>query len=130
VAWLVGLGGLGAAGAQQEAAEQAQQEDIPDHMELFQQAPPGDDTSEEPGTGGAGEAGAEAEQGELSGEVVRADEERLWLRHGGAVLPLALTEQTRLVPGREVLEPGREVRARFLILPEQGYVATSVEPAR
>jgi hypothetical protein len=144
LAWLAVLGLVAPAGAQQaEDAErggverQRSAEDIPDNMDEFRQTPHTDDipvTDEggdtEAGVGGSGMAGTgEARQGELLGEVVRVQGEQLWLRHGGAVFPLELTEDTRFTPDRrQALQPGQEVRARFTIEGD-GYVVNAVEPA-
>ena len=90
-------------------------------------------TSESPqeGVGGSGLAGTgQAQTGELSGEVVRVQGDQLWLRHGGSVFPLALTEDTRFTPDRrQALRPGQEVRASYT-LGDEGYVVNALEPLR
>lgn len=144
LAWLAVLGLVAPAGAQQaEDAErgnvdrQRPMEDIPDNMDEFRQTPHTDDipiTGEEvdegAGVGGSGMAGTdEPRQGELHGEVVNVQGDQLWLRHGGAVFPLELTQDTRFIPDRrQALQPGQEVRARFT-LEGDGYVVNAVEPA-
>jgi len=134
VAWLVAFGLVGPAGARQ--AVDTQRGDLPDNMEEFRQTPQTDDSpvtpeapEEEAGVGGSGTAGTGQERrGELSGEVVRVQGDQLWLRHAGAVFPLALTEQTRFTPNRQrALQPGQEVRARFT-LGQEGYVVNALEP--
>lgn len=139
VAWLAVLGLVAPAGAQEAGdAErghidrQRPAEDLPDNMDEFRQTPHTDDvpvTDEAAGVGGSGMAGHdEARQGELHGQVVNVQGDQLWLRHGGAVFPLELTQETRFTPDkRQALQPGQEVRARFT-LEEDGYVVNAVEP--
>ncbi|HYO56364.1 hypothetical protein [Archangium sp.] len=141
LAWLAVLGLVAPAGAQEVVGgergnvdRQRSTEDIPDNMDDFRQTPHTDDvpvTDEQAGVGGSGTAGTgEARQGELHGEVVAVREDQLWLRHGGAVFPLELTEDTRFTPDRrQALQPGQEVRARFT-LEDDGYVVNDLEPAR
>lgn len=139
LAWLAVLGLVGPAGAQEvlggqegNVDERSLPGDIPDNMEAFRRTPLSDDipstpeAAEEPGVGGAGTG--QRQQGELSGQVVKVEGERLWLRHGGAVFPLELTDETRFTPNRQrALQPGQEVRARFT-LEEGGYVVNALEP--
>lgn len=139
LAWIAVLGLAAPAGAQEAGdAErgnidrQRPAEDIPDNMDEFRQTPHTDDipiTDEEAGVGGSGMAGHdEARQGELHGQVVNVQGDQLWLRHGGAVFPLELTQETRFTPDkRQALQPGQEVRARFT-LEGDGYVVNAVEP--
>lgn len=142
LAWLAVLGLVGPAGAQEvlggergDVQDRQLPEDIPDTMDAFRRTPLSDDIpealTEEPGTGGSGQAGTGEEQrGEVSGEVVRVEGGQLWLRHAGAVFPLELTDATRFTPDRrEVLQPGREVRASYT-LGEEGYVVNALEPLR
>ncbi len=140
LAWLAVLGLVAPAGARQvEDAErggvdrQRPAEDLPDTMEEFRETPHDDTpvTGDEAGVGGSGTAGTgdEAREGELSGEVVSVHGGQVWLRHGGAVFPLELTQETRFTPDRsQALQPGREVRARFT-LEGDGYVVNALEPA-
>lgn len=143
LAWLIAFGLLGgSAGAQgveeperEEVEPERYPDDIPDNMEVFRQTPITGETphpqweEEEPGTGGAGTAG-EVQRGELFGLVERVEGEQLFLRHGGAVFPLELTEETRFTPDRrQVLQPGQEVRARFT-LEDGDYVVDALEPVR
>ncbi|HZI04398.1 MAG TPA: hypothetical protein VEZ71_10265 [Archangium sp.] len=139
LAWLAVLGLVGPAGAQEagdaergDIDRQRPAEDIPDNMDEFRQTPHTDDvpvTDEAAGVGGSGTAGHdEARQGELHGQVVNVQGDQLWLRHGGAVFPLELTQETRFTPDkRQALQPGQEVRARFT-LEGDGYVVNAVEP--
>lgn len=128
LAWLAVLGLVAPAGAQEVLG--GGPGDIPDNMDAFRQTPHTDDipttgegTEEGTGVGGSGR------QGELHGQVVGVRGERLWLRHGGAVFPLELTEETRFSPDRRrALQPGQEVRARYT-LEEDGYVVDALEPA-
>ena len=123
-AWvgLVVLGLVGPASAQ-AVDETRRAEDLPDNMEEFRRTPHTDDSpvtrelEEGAGVGGAGTAGtSEAQQGEVSGEVVRVEGNQLFLRHAGSVFPLELKEETRFTPDRrQVLQPGQEVRARFTL---------------
>lgn len=143
LAWLAVLGLAAPAGAQEVVGgergnvdEQRLPEDIPDSMDAFRKTPLSDDipaTSESSraGVGGSGlEGPGEARQGEVYGEVVEVRGEQLWLRHGDAVFPLALTEDTRFTPDRrQALRPGQEVRARFT-LEDEGYVVNALEPVR
>ncbi|WNG32240.1 hypothetical protein F0U61_00420 [Archangium violaceum] len=131
LAWLAVLGLVAPAGAQEM---EQRPDDMPDNIEEFRQTPHTDDTpvpeqDAETGVGGSGRAGTgEQRQGELLGEVMDVEGDQLWLRHGGAVFPLALTEDTRFTPDRhQVLQPGREVRARFT-LGSDGYVVNALEP--
>jgi hypothetical protein len=135
LAWLAVLGLVAPAGAQEVLG--GEPEDIPDNMDDFRQTPHTDDipitdegVDEGAGVGGSGTAGMdEARQGELLGEVVNVQGDQLWLRHGGAVFPLELTQDTRFTPDRrQALQPGQEVRARFT-LEGDGYVVNAVEPA-
>ena len=141
LAWLAVLGLVAPAGAQEvEDAErggvdrQRPAEDIPDNMDEFRRTPHTADipmTDEQAGVGGSGTAGTgdEARRGELHGEVVSVRGDQLWLRHGGAVFPLELTQDTRFTPDRrQALQPGQEVRARFT-LEADGYVVNALEPA-
>ncbi|WNG53401.1 hypothetical protein F0U59_00345 [Archangium gephyra] len=140
LAWLAVLGLVAPAGAQEvlggergDADTQRLPEDLPDNMDEFRQTPHDDTpvTDDEAGVGGSGTAGTgdEARGGELYGEVVSVRGEQLWLRHGGAVFPLELTEETRFAPDRsQALQPGQEVRARFT-LEGDGYVVNALEPA-
>jgi hypothetical protein len=141
LAWLAVLGLVGpVAGAQEVLGgdrgtvdEQRLPEDIPDNMDEFRQTPQSDDSpvtlESEEGTGGSGLAGT-GEEGELYGEVVNVRGDQLWLRHGGAVFPLELTEDTRFSPDRrQALQAGQEVRARFT-LEEDGYVVNALEPVK
>ncbi|PTL77064.1 hypothetical protein [Vitiosangium sp. GDMCC 1.1324] len=141
LAWLAVFGLMAPAGAQEvlggrpgNVDERQLPEDIPDNMHEFRQTPLTDDmpeqlSDEEAGVGGSGTAGTGQERrGELFGQVVNVEGNQLWLRHGGAVFPLELTEDTRFSPDRrQVLQPGREVRARFT-LEEDGYVVNALEP--
>lgn len=143
LAWLAVLGLAAPAGAQEVVGgergnvdEQRLPEDIPDNMDAFRRTPLSDDIpatpeSPEAGVGGSGLAGTgEARRGELYGEVVEVRGDQLWLRHGDAVFPLALTEDTRFTPDRRrALRPGQEVRARFT-LEDGGYVVNDLEPVR
>jgi hypothetical protein len=129
LAWLAVLGLVAPAGAQEVRGG----EDIPDNMDDFRQTPHTDDipvTDEGAGVGGSGTVGIdEARQGELQGEVVDVAGDQLWLRHGGVVFPLELTQDTRFTPDRrQALQPGQEVRARFT-LEGDGYVVDALEPA-
>lgn len=136
LAWLAVLGLMAPAGAQEVRGG----EDIPDNMDDFRQTPHTDDipiteegvdvgVDEEAGVGGSGTAGLdEARHGELQGEVVDVQGDQLWLRHGGAVFPLELAQDTRFTPDkRQALQPGQEVRARYT-LEGDGYVVNAVEP--
>jgi hypothetical protein len=137
--WLAVLGLVGPAGAQEVVGgergnvdEQQLPEDIPDNMDAFRKTPLSDDVSAtQAGVGGSGQAGTgEARQGELYGEVVRVEGDRLLLRHGDSVLPLALTQDTRFTPDRrQALRPGQEVRASYT-LGDEGYVVNALEPVR
>jgi hypothetical protein len=141
--WLAVLGLVGPAGAQEvvggergNADAQRLPEDIPDNMDAFRKTPLSDDipaTSEssQAGVGGSGQAGTgQAQQGELYGEVVEVRGDRLLLRHGDAVFPLALTQDTRFTPDRrQALRPGQEVRASYT-LGDEGYVVNALEPVR
>jgi hypothetical protein len=144
LAWLAVLGLVAPAGAQEvlggergNVDAQRLPEDIPDDMDSFRQTPHTDDvpvtdeSAEQAGVGGSGLAGGgEARSGELLGEVVEVRGDQLWLRHAGAVFPLALTEDTRFTPDRrQALQPGQEVRARFT-LEDEGYVVNALEPVR
>jgi hypothetical protein len=131
LAGLVGLGWLiaGVAGAQ----EAQPPDDIPDHMEQFREVPPGGHTPHPQWESVFEERADAAESGPrgsaLTGEVVRAEEDRLWLWHGGVVIPLTLDEETRFVAGREeTLQPGREVRTRLQVGEDGEPVVLSVEP--
>nr|QKW93814.1 hypothetical protein [Vitiosangium cumulatum] len=133
LAWLAVFGLMAPAGAQEVSG--GKPEDVPDNMHEFRQTPLTDDTPEqlsdaEAGVGGSGTAGTgQQREGELFGQVVDVEDNQLWLRHGGAVFPLELTEDTRFSPDRrQVLQPGQEVRARFT-LEEDGYVVNALEPA-
>ncbi|MCY1083635.1 hypothetical protein [Archangium lansingense] len=144
LAWLAVLGLAAPAGAQEvlgggrgEVDTQRLPEDIPDNMADFRQTPHTDDipvmeegADEEAGVGGSGMAGLdEVRQGELQGKVVNVQGNQLWLRHGGAVFPLELTQDTRFTPDkRQALQPGQEVRASF-ILKGDDYVVKALEPA-
>jgi hypothetical protein len=142
LAWLAVFGLVGPAGAQEvlggergNVQEGRLPEDLPDNMDEFRQTPRTDDTpvtaEEGPGVGGSGLAGTDEQQrGELLGEVVRVQGDQLWLRHAGAVFPLALTGDTRFTPDRQrALRPGQEVRARFTV-GQDGYVVNALEPAQ
>jgi hypothetical protein len=144
LAWLAVFGLVGPAGAQEvvggdrgNVQEERLPEDLPDNMADFRRTPLTDDSPvtpeavvEEPGVGGSGMAGTgEQQRGELLGEVVKVQGDQLWLRHAGAVFPLALTDETRFTPDRrQVLQPGQEVRARFT-LEDGGYVVNTLEQA-
>jgi len=146
LAWLAVLGLVGPAGAQEVIGGQQDKTqsnpqgnplpgDIPDNMDVFREtpqrglAPSPQETGEQEGVGGAGTAGTgEQRRGELYGQVVDVHGNQLWLRHGDAVFPLALTEDTRFTPDRhQALQPGQEVRARFT-LEGEGYVVNALEP--
>ena len=143
LAWLAVLGLVGPAGAQEVVGgergnvdAQRLPGDIPDNMDAFRRTPQTDDSpatseSSQEGVGGSGLAGTgQAQTGELSGEVVRVQGDQLWLRHGGSVFPLALTEDTRFTPDRrQALRPGQEVRASYT-LGDEGYVVNALEPVR
>lgn len=139
LAWLAVLGLVGPAGAQEVVGggrgnvdERQLPRDIPDNMDVFRETPLSDDVSAtQAGVGGSGEAGTgQVQQGELYGEVVRVEGDRLLLRHGDAVFPLALTQDTRFTPDRhQALRPGQEVRASYT-LGDQGYVVNALEPVR
>lgn len=143
LAWLAVLGLVGPAGAQEVVGgergnvdEQRLPEDIPDNMDAFRQTPLSDDVpstseSSQAGVGGSGLAGTgQAQQGELYGEVVRVEGDRLLLKHGDTVFPLALTQDTRFTPDRrQALRPGQEVRASYT-LGDEGYVVNALEPVR
>ncbi len=129
LAWLAVLGLAAPAGAQEvlggergDVDTQRLPEDIPDNMDAFRHTPLTDDVpvtgegvDEEAGVGGSGMAGTgEARRGEVQGEVVGVRGSQLWLRHGGAVFPLELTEDTRFAPDRrQALQPGQEVTVTF-----------------
>ncbi|AKI98906.1 hypothetical protein ATI61_106290 [Archangium gephyra] len=129
LAWLAVLGLVAPAGAQEVLGG----DDLPDNMDEFRRTPLTDDvpiTDEEAGVGGSGTAGTGdgARQGELHGEVVSVRGAQLWLREGGAVFPIELTQETRFTPDRsQALQPGQEVRARFT-LEGDGYVVNALEP--
>jgi hypothetical protein len=132
LAWIAVLGLLGPVAGAQEVLDG--REDLPDNMDEFRQTPHSDDSpvtleAGEEGTGGSGQAGS-SEEGELYGEVVNVRGDQLWLRHGGAVFPLELTEDTRFSPDRrQALQVGQEVRARFT-LEGDGYVVNALEPLK
>ncbi|WP_375769374.1 hypothetical protein NR798_00410 [Archangium gephyra] len=140
LAWLAVLGLVAPAGAQEvlggergNVDAQRLPEDIPDNMADFRQTPHTDDipvTDEGAGVGGSGMAGTEeTRRGELLGEVINVQGDQVWLRHGGAVFPLELTQETHFTPDRrQALQPGQEVRARFTIEGD-GYVVNALEPA-
>ena len=69
--------------------------------------------------GGAGQAGTEVGQNEITGRVVKAERHTVYLEHMGLVIPLHVTSQTKFtdptVKSAKDLKEGQDVRASFSI---------------
>ncbi|MHB8879169.1 MAG: hypothetical protein ACYC8T_36175 [Myxococcaceae bacterium] len=70
-------------------------------------------------------------QHELSGEVVKVDENTLYLRHMGAIVPIELNSSTRFTElEKQDLKEGREVRASFTIEGETTNLAKEIRASK
>ncbi len=74
--------------------------------------------------------GQQAQEGQLSGTVVKAEKNTLYIEHMGAVIPLKIVEGTKfsgegLESSRDLFE-GQEVRASFTVQGETTNVASSI----
>ena len=83
--------------------------------------------------GGAGQAGTEVGQNEITGRVVKAERHTIYLEHMGLVIPLHVTSQTQFtdpsVKSPRDLKEGQDVRASFSIKNRTQNVAQSISLA-
>jgi hypothetical protein len=79
-------------------------------------------------TRAAEEAAAAGEKRELSGKVIRAEANTLYLEHMGAVILVEIGRGTRFsgVPSAGELAEGQEVRASFTVRNDTKNVADSI----
>jgi hypothetical protein len=67
---------------------------------------------------------------ELTGKVVRADKNMVWIDHMGAVVPLKIESNTRFesagVTKANELKEGQEIRASFTVKDKTNNVATTI----
>jgi hypothetical protein len=116
----------------------SQASDLPDNQEAFREKRVGSST---PVVQGADDQAKNAWRGavptggerSLTGVVVRAEPDRVFVETQGAVVPLTITPYTRVTGGEvgrvDALVPGQEVRARYDVLGSQNFV-TELTPAQ